>query len=113
MGETKNTHKTSAEDFLKNKKRNLKIGVSFTIATVLALAILPTVLWPKWLGFVGIGPDSNKSESVERTIQNGKVISEKRTTTEQEQSSKTVWDWAGLLGTVAIPIFIYDRSSTG
>ncbi|BDA71552.1 hypothetical protein CAL7716_057180 [Calothrix sp. PCC 7716] len=67
-------------------------------------ASIPILSRYEWSGF---GKDSNKSESVEETIKDGKVISTKKTTTEHFQSAKTLWDWLGLGGTIAIPVMIY------
>jgi uncharacterized protein YjbI with pentapeptide repeats len=57
-----------------------------------------------WSGF---GEDSNKSKSIEKTIKDGKIISIKESETEHFQSGKTLWDWLGLGGTIAIPVMIY------
>lgn len=59
---------------------------------------------PQW---TGVGEDSNKSKTVEKTIKDGKVIGTKITETEQFQSPKTLWDLLGLLGTLAIPLMLY------
>ncbi|MBW4600695.1 MAG: pentapeptide repeat-containing protein [Calothrix sp. FI2-JRJ7] len=67
-------------------------------------ASIPILSNYEWSGF---GKDSNKSESTEETIKDGKVIITKKTKTEHFQSPKTLWDWLGLGGTIAIPIMIY------
>jgi uncharacterized protein YjbI with pentapeptide repeats len=59
---------------------------------------------PQW---TGLGEDSNKSKTVERTVKDGKGIVTKITETEQFQSPKTLWDLLGLLGTLAIPLMLY------
>lgn len=59
---------------------------------------------PQW---TGLGEDSNKSKTVEKTIKDGKVIGTKIIETEQFQSPKTLWDLLGLLGTLAIPLMLY------
>lgn len=58
-----------------------------------------------WSGF---GEDSNKSKSIEKTIKDGKIISIKETEAEHFQSGKTLWDWLGLAGTLAIPIVLFQ-----
>jgi hypothetical protein len=78
-----------------------------TVIASLAVARLFYVkLYP--LGWSGFGPDSNKSTSVETTIKDGTVISTKKTESEHFQSAKTLWDWLGLAGTVAIPIVLFQ-----
>jgi len=57
--------------------------------------------WADWTGF---GEDITKSE--EKTFQNGKLTITKNTT--QYQSGKTLWDWLGLAGVIAIPIILYQ-----
>ena len=57
--------------------------------------------WADWTGF---GEDKNISQ--EETLQNGKLTVTKRIT--QFQSSKTLWDWLGLAGVIAIPIVLYQ-----
>ncbi|BDA75854.1 hypothetical protein CAL7716_100200 (plasmid) [Calothrix sp. PCC 7716] len=67
-------------------------------------ASIPTLYKYEWSGF---GKDSNKSESTEETLKDGKVISTKRTATKHFQSPKTLWDWLCLGGTIAILVMIY------
>lgn len=71
-----------------------------------AIAILPALYRVDWVGF---GPDSNKSVTTKEVInpKDGKII-KLTETTEQEQSAKTLWDWLGLVGTLAIPIVLYQ-----
>jgi uncharacterized protein YjbI with pentapeptide repeats len=76
------------------------------IGAAVFFSILPTVWWPEWLSWVGIGPDSTKSVSIEKTIQNEKIVSIKETSTTLSQSAKTFWDWLGLFGTLAVPVLI-------
>lgn len=91
----------------KRKSVLLTARLVLTVAASLAVAELFYVkLYP--LGWSGFGPDSNKSTSVETTIKDGKVISTKKTETEYFQSAKTLWDWLGLAGTVAIPIVLFQ-----
>jgi uncharacterized protein YjbI with pentapeptide repeats len=77
----------------------------FTVIVIIVIsASIPTLYKYEWSGF---GKDSNKSESTEETVKDGKVISTKTTKTEHFQSPKTLWDWLGLGGTIAIPVMIY------
>lgn len=71
---------------------------------LLAIAINVFKPIPQW---TGLGEDSNKSKTIEKTIKNGKVVGTKITETEQFQSPKTLWDILGLLGTLAIPLMLY------
>jgi uncharacterized protein YjbI with pentapeptide repeats len=54
----------------------------------------------EWTGF---GKDSTISE--EKTLRNGELTVTKRIT--QYQSGKTLWDWLGLGGVIAIPFFLF------
>jgi uncharacterized protein YjbI with pentapeptide repeats len=74
------------------------------IVIIVIGASIPTLYKYEWSGF---GKDSNKSKSTEETVKDGKVISTKTTKTEHFQSPKTLWDWLGLGGTIAIPVMIY------
>jgi uncharacterized protein YjbI with pentapeptide repeats len=74
------------------------------IVIIVISASIPSLYKYEWSGF---GKDSNKSESTEETVKDGKVISTKTTKTEHFQSPKTLWDWLGLGGTIAIPVMIY------
>jgi hypothetical protein len=57
--------------------------------------------WANWTGF---GEDSNISK--EETLQGGKLTITKRIT--HFQSGKNLWDWLGLIGVIAIPIFLFQ-----
>ncbi|KAF3886653.1 MULTISPECIES: pentapeptide repeat-containing protein [Nostocales] len=83
-------------------KQKLLIG----LAIAGAIAILPELYRVNWIGF---GPDSNKSVTTKEVInpKDGKII-KLTETTEHEQSAKTLWDWLGLVGTLAIPIVLYQ-----
>jgi hypothetical protein len=63
--------------------------------------ISPERDWAEWTGF---GKDSNISQ--EETLQNGKLTVTKRIT--HFQSGKTLWDWLGLAGVIAIPIVLFQ-----
>jgi uncharacterized protein YjbI with pentapeptide repeats len=76
------------------------------VASLPVAGLFYVKLYP--LSWSGFGPDSNKSTSVETTIKDGKVISTKKTEAEHFQSAKTLWDWLGLAGTIAIPIVIFQ-----
>jgi hypothetical protein len=58
--------------------------------------------WADWTGF---GKDENKT--VENTLQkDGKPIPTKEII--REESGKTLWDWLGLAGVIAIPIVLFQ-----
>jgi uncharacterized protein YjbI with pentapeptide repeats len=78
-----------------------------SIGLILVLAILSSVM-PDKFSWTGFGSDSTISKSIEKTIQGGKVTSTKETTTTQFQSGKTLWDWLGLFGTLAIPVVLFQ-----
>jgi hypothetical protein len=59
------------------------------------------LFWADWTGF---GTDTNKT--VEKTFQNGKLTGFKEIT--HFQSAKTLWDWLGLAGVIAIPIVLFQ-----
>ncbi|MEH2207450.1 MAG: pentapeptide repeat-containing protein [Nostoc sp.] len=86
-----------------NTKRKLLIIV---LAIAGAIAVLPVLYRVNWVGF---GADSNKSVTVEEVInpRDGKIVKLTKTT-EHFQSGKTLWDWLGLAGTLAIPIVLYQ-----
>jgi uncharacterized protein YjbI with pentapeptide repeats len=79
--------------------------LSGSITLLIALAILSNIFpessWLKWTGF---GEDTN--ESKEKTLQNGNFTVTKRIIT--VQSGKTLWDWLGLLGVIAIPFVLFQ-----
>ncbi|MUH00623.1 pentapeptide repeat-containing protein, partial [Scytonema sp. UIC 10036] len=70
---------------------------------LVAIAILYQFYWS------GFGEDSNKSVTTKQVInpKDGKTI-ELKETTEHFQSGKTVWDWLGLAGTIAIPVVLFQ-----
>jgi hypothetical protein len=57
--------------------------------------------WADWTGF---GKDSTVSK--EEIFQGGKITTTKNIT--HFQSGKTLWDWLGLAGVIAIPIFLFQ-----
>ncbi|WP_155744889.1 pentapeptide repeat-containing protein [Scytonema sp. UIC 10036] len=96
-------------DKTQNQKKQIgltkqKLFIGLAIAGT--IAIFPALYRVDWAGF---GPDSNKSETIKEVInpKNGKIINLKETT-EHKQSGKTLWDWLGLVGTLAIPIVLYQ-----
>jgi uncharacterized protein YjbI with pentapeptide repeats len=94
---------------LTHKRKWVFLTVRLVLTVVASLAVARffyVKLYP--LGWSGFGPDSNKSTSVETTIKDGKIISTKKTESEHFQSAKTLWDWLGLAGTVAIPIVLFQ-----
>jgi hypothetical protein len=87
----------------KNIFKSLQIKVLLVL--LISLISIPVLYQFNWSGF---GEDSNKSKSIETTIKDGKIISIKKTETEYFQSGKTLWDWLGLAGTLAIPIVLFQ-----
>lgn len=85
---------------------NIKHKLLLVLAIAGITAILPTLYRMPGTGF---GADSNKSETIEQVInpKDGKIVQLKKTTT-NFQSGKTLWDWLGLGGTIAIPIVLYQ-----
>jgi uncharacterized protein YjbI with pentapeptide repeats len=94
--------------FMKTSKGIYKSLSVKVLLCLLFLLIGTTAIYKlyqyNWSGF---GEDSNKSKSIEKTIKDGKIISIKESETEHFQSGKTLWDWLGLGGTIAIPVMIY------
>ncbi len=87
----------------KNIFKSLQIKVLLVL--LISVISIPVLYQFNWSGF---GEDSNKSKSIETTIKDGKIISIKKTETEYFQSGKTLWDWLGLAGTLAIPIVLFQ-----
>jgi uncharacterized protein YjbI with pentapeptide repeats len=75
-------------------------SVTLLLAFAIFLYISPKWQWSDWTGF---GEDSTISQ--EETLQNGKFTVTKRIT--QFQSGKTLWDWLGLAGVIAIPVALF------
>lgn len=97
------------ESYLIYKIKSVFFAARLVLTVVACLAVAGffyVKLYP--LGWSGFGPDSNKSTSVETTIKDGKIISIKKTESEHFQSAKTLWDWLGLAGTIAIPIVLFQ-----
>jgi hypothetical protein len=67
---------------------------------------LPCYLSPKWhwADWTGFGED--KTESVEEIYRNEDYVPSKRIT--HHQSGKTLWDWLGLAGVIAIPVVLFQ-----
>ncbi len=87
----------------KDSLQPLSIKVMLLLLTsVISISVLYQFNWS------GFGEGSNKSKSIEKTIKDGKIISLKETESEYFQSGKTLWDWLGLTGTLAIPIVIFQ-----
>lgn len=63
--------------------------------------LFPKWQWADWTGF---GADSSTSQ--EETLHNEKLKLTKRIT--HFQSSKTLWDWLGLAGVIAIPVVLFQ-----
>jgi uncharacterized protein YjbI with pentapeptide repeats len=94
---------------VKNKwtpwQRAIALVIGISISTII-IAILYQCDWS------GLGQSDNKSESIEEVInpKNGKIIKLKKET-KYFQSSKTLWDWIGLIGVVStgmIPFVLYQ-----
>jgi uncharacterized protein YjbI with pentapeptide repeats len=81
--------------------------IVIAIGLILVLVILSSVM-PDKFSWTGFGSDSTISKSIEKTIQGGNVTSTKETTTTQFQSAKTLWDYLGLSGTIAIPLVLFQ-----
>ena len=87
-------------------KRNLLILITILIGVITVFAKLyPFNGFGEW---TGIGKDSNKSVTTEREInpKTKEVIKITKKETENFQSSKTLWDFLGLAGTIAIPFVL-------
>lgn len=83
--------------------RILLLSGSVTLLLSLAIFLYISPNW-HWADWTGLGADSNVSE--EKTWENGKFKTFK--STKQFQSGKTLWDWFGLAGVIAIPIVLYQ-----
>jgi|GEM_PF-1576721 len=91
---------------MKTSKNIFKASpVKVLLVFLLLISIISVLYQFDWSGF---GEDSNKSKSIETTIKDGKIISIKKTETEQFQSGKQLWDWLGLAGSLAIPIVLFQ-----
>ncbi|MBD1804088.1 hypothetical protein H6F98_01180 [Microcoleus sp. FACHB-SPT15] len=76
-------------------------SVTLFLAFAIFLYLSPNWYWADWTGF---GEDTSKT--VEETLQNGKLTVTKRIT--HFQSGKTLWDWLGLAGVIAIPVVLFQ-----
>ncbi len=89
----------------------LLVGIALgSVLTVGAFTIVPDIakntknlICSDWTGFC---EDKTSSESVEKTINQGKETITKKTTTTQFQSGKTLWDLLQLSGSLAIPVLL-------
>ena len=92
--------------FKQQNNWSIKHKLLLVLAIAGIIAAIPTLYRMPGSGF---GADSNKSETVEQVInpKDGKIIKLTKTT-EHFQSGKTLWDWLGLGGTIAIPIALYQ-----
>lgn len=98
-------------------KNFFKVGLSsLNLFPTKLLRLLIAVIFFYFIGYkyfyeknlLGFGEDTNKSLTIEEVInpKDGRIIKLKKQT-EQFQSSKTLWDWLGLAGTLAIPLVLY------
>ncbi|HEY9294902.1 MAG TPA: pentapeptide repeat-containing protein [Phormidium sp.] len=76
-------------------------AITFLLIFAIFLYLSPKWQWADWTGF---GEDLTISQ--EETLQNGKLTVTKRIT--QFQSGKTLWDWLGLAGVIAIPVVLFQ-----
>jgi uncharacterized protein YjbI with pentapeptide repeats len=103
----KRSARIEAEIYMSQLTRKKRL-ISFIFVAILlpTLSIYYSKLYTlEWSGF---GPDSNKSKTLEKNIKDGKVISLKEIEAENFQSAKTLWDWLGLSGTLAIPVVLFQ-----
>lgn len=89
----------------KNIFKSLSVEVLLRLLLLISIASIPVLYQFNWSGF---GEDSSKSKSIEKTVKDGKIINIKETETEHFQSGKTLWDWLGLAGTLAIPVVLFQ-----
>jgi hypothetical protein len=80
----------------------LLLSGSVTLLLAFAIFLYISTKW-QWADWTGFGEDSTISQ--EETLQNGKLKVTKRIT--QFQSGKTLWDWLGLAGVIAIPVALF------
>ncbi len=96
-------------------RRKLLIRIA-TLAALLAAIATFAKLYPfEGVGeWTGIGKDSNKSVTTEQEIdpKTKKVTKITKKETENFQSAKTLWDWLGLAGAIAIPfaLLYFERA---
>jgi uncharacterized protein YjbI with pentapeptide repeats len=94
---------------LPEKKRVWSTGQVLLISAAVvvgAIAIYKTLYPLEWTGF---GADSNESVTTKEVInpKDGRII-RLTETTKHSQSAKTLWDWLGLTGTLAIPVILFQ-----
>jgi hypothetical protein len=88
-------------------KRKLLIRIAVILGVIATFAKLyPFDGVGEW---TGIGKDSNKSVTTEQEInpKTKEVIKITKKETENFQSAKTLWDWLGLAGAIAIPFALF------
>ncbi|GAB1538153.1 hypothetical protein NUACC21_08110 [Scytonema sp. NUACC21] len=87
------------------------IGITLIIFVIAGIAIQLHLLYSLLYSLEGsgFGPDSNQSKTTKEVInpKDGKIIKLTETTT-HSQSAKTLWDWLGLAGTIAIPFVLFS-----
>ncbi|MDF5726633.1 MAG: pentapeptide repeat-containing protein [Rhizonema sp. PD38] len=96
-------------------KRKLLIRIAVLAALVGAIATFAKLYPFEGVGeWTGIGKDSNKSVSTDTEInpKTKEVTKITKKETENFQSSKTLWDWLQLGGTIAIPfaLLYFERT---
>jgi uncharacterized protein YjbI with pentapeptide repeats len=96
-------------------KRKLLIRIAILVALPGAIATFAKLYPFDGVGeWTGIGKDSNKSVTTEQEInpKTKEVIKITKKETENFQSAKTLWDWLGLAGAIAIPfaLLYFERA---
>ncbi|OYD94836.1 hypothetical protein CDG76_15770 [Nostoc sp. 'Peltigera membranacea cyanobiont' 210A] len=94
---------------LQEKKRVWSTGQALLIsaAVVVGAIAIYKMLYPlEWTGF---GPDSNDSVTTKEVInpKDGRII-KLTEISKDSQPAKTLWDWLGLAGTLAIPVILFQ-----
>lgn len=97
---------------LKNKKEKFSIGIinktKFLIVLIIGSIIsvlivsLPHLYKIDW---IGLGSDKTISTSIEDVVYDNEKIVKLKKRTEHIKTQKTLWDWVGLLSSLAVPIF--------
>ena len=89
---------------MRKTESRLLIGITAVVVILVIFAgLYPFKGSDEWLG---IGENSNKSESREKTIKDGKIISTKEI--KHFQSAKTLWNCLELASTLAIPVVLFQ-----
>lgn len=91
----------------------LRIIIWFVIPLVAIIIFAKLYPFKEVGGWTGIGEDSNKSKTLEAEFnpKTKEIIKITYKDTENFQSAKTLWDWSGLVATIAIPfaLFYFER----